>query len=109
MKTWLSDQEFKSHARCGGDGRWITPPERLSENDREWVEYGCNKCPVRPECIGEVVSKDSSGVWCASTFVPEVGIDDSPRRARQVMAEAAEIRMRLSKTVPEELSRRGEF
>lgn len=109
MKTWLSDQAFKSYARCGGDSRWITPPERLSEHDRDWVEYQCHKCPVRGECISHVVENADSGVWCASVFVPEVSIDDSPRRARVVMEEAAEIRLRLSKTVPEELARRGEF
>lgn len=108
-KMWQKEFEWTNHANCRGDSRWITPPERLSEQDREEVEYGCHRCLVRPECIKEVVEKASSGVFCASVFVPEVSASDTPRRAEKTLGEARGIRETLALSIPQELKRRGEF
>lgn len=108
LKTWLTDGEWAAYSNCP-DLRWITPPERLSEEDVNEVQYRCNKCMVRAECIKDVVDNQSSGVYCASVWIPEVGITDTPRRAKAVLEEAEKIRGDLARTIPDELKRRGEF
>lgn len=109
MKTWLSRTEWISYSACQQDSRFIVPPERLSEEDRDGVEFTCHRCPVRAECIAQVVENSDSGIWAAGVFVPEVAITDSPRRARCVLEQAQEIREHLAKTIPDELARRGDF
>lgn len=104
-KTWLRTGEFASYSGCQGDSRFVTPPG----DDADEVERICWSCRVRPECIESVVSNEESGVWCASVFIPEIGLDDTPRRAKQILEEAEEVRATLAQTHEAELSRRGEF
>lgn len=108
-KQWLKADEFALYASCQGDSRFITPPENLTEEDVDHVEYTCHRCPVRPECGASVVQTAASGVWSCSVFIPEVSIHDSPRRARYVLEQAQEIRDHLASTIPDELGRRGDF
>lgn len=81
----------------------------MSDDDVEEVMATCWKCPVRPECLSELVETSGSGVWCCSEFIPEVALTDTPRKARAVLEAAEEIRLNLAKSLPEELDRRGDF
>lgn len=109
MKQWYREGEYGRHGNCDGDIRFIRPPEHLTPQDREEVEALCWSCPVRAECIGDVVKHRSVGVWCASRFLPEPFIDDSKSVACEKLAEAERIRAELASTVGAELERRGDF
>lgn len=109
MKTWLTASEWTQHINCSSDGRHVTPPENMSEGDVQAVIKACYGCRVRAECIQEAVKYESTGIWCASEWIPEVKITDTPKKAALSLQAAAEVRMALSKTVEDELARRGEF
>ncbi|OQW34553.1 MAG: hypothetical protein A4E20_11065 [Nitrospira sp. SG-bin2] len=109
MKTWLKSGEWQNHANCLSDSRFLISPERLTEGEADDVEYLCHTCNVRPECIKHCVDTESSGVWCASVFIPEISIPDSPKRAKEILEEAAKVRGQLKESLPEEIKRRGEF
>lgn len=109
MKTWLTQGAWMAYANCGDDPRHITPPENMSEQDREETQYICHKCPVRGECISAAVKNNSTGIWCASEWVPEVSLDMSKREALDTLDKAKAIREGLADTIDDEIQRRGEF
>lgn len=109
MKQWRRSDEWQTFAGCGGDPRFLTPPEKLSGDDVEDLQKICWRCPVRPECIKHAVAHEETGVWCASRFLPEPFIDDSKSQAYGKLDESARIRDELASTVDDELKRRGDF
>jgi hypothetical protein len=110
MKTWLRSDEWVGHSLCRHDSRFITAPERMSQDDVEEVRSICYRCPVRPECIKHnTVDHEESGVWCASEWIEEVALEAPPRLARQAVADAEITRLMLSKSLEDELGRRGAF
>ena len=108
-KTWLTKDAWASYAGCGGDSRFITPPDKLSDDDAEGVQAKCFKCRVRPECMTRTVDNGDTGVWCASVWLPEVSLEDSKSEARGKLEQAERVREELAGTIDDELKRRGEF
>lgn len=106
---WQRADEWTSFSRCQGDARYVTPPDQMSEDDVQDVIRGCFLCRVRPECVAQAVASEESGVWAASEWLPEISLDDTPRRAKQILEEAEEVRAVLEETYEAELARRGEF
>ena len=108
-KTWRTRGEFSKYSLCGNDIRFIKDPDHMSQDDVDEVEATCWRCPVRGECIADVVESGSIGVWCASKFLPEPYIDDTKAEGRAKLDEAERIREELAGTIEDELKRRGEF
>lgn len=108
-KTWLTKDAWVGYASCGGDSRFLTPPDKLADDDVEDVQRICHGCKVRPECVKHTGKNADSGVWCASVWIPEVKLSMSKRQAQAVLEEAESIREELAGTYDDELKRRGDF
>jgi hypothetical protein len=108
-KTWLTKDAWVSFAACGGDSRFITPPDKLSDDDVQEVQAICHKCVVRPECLKSCVANADTGVWTGSTWIPEVNLSMGKREAAGTLEAAEKVREGLAATVEDELKRRGEF
>lgn len=124
MRRWNEASEWKSHANCGGDARFRTPPEKIGAEGIQAVVKGCGECEVRPECIAGVCSPQvlmkirrrdstepfySTGVWCAGQYIPEPYLDDSDEVAELRLIQAAEVRANLLESLPAEIAKRGDF
>lgn len=109
MRRWRKAGEWTGYASCGGDSRFLTPPERLSSDETDQVQYICHTCPVRPECLKSTLQNNSSGVWTCSTWIPEVKLEMSRKEANKTLEDAEKIRHHLATTYESELERRGEF
>lgn len=119
MRLWDNGDEWVRHASCGDDIRFIKDPDVLSSNDIEEVEDICAACPVRPECMRDVLRhvdvlkskkgdyvqsvSEGNGVWCAGEWVPD-HCSPGSRKA------AFEARWRIFVDLPKELAwRPGEI
>lgn len=110
LKQWHGSGEWHGYAACAdGDPRFVTPPERMSEDDVQEVMARCFACKVRPECARHVVENTESGVWSCSEFIPEVSLDDSDEQSATILLKAASVRAFLESQIPDELERRGDF
>jgi hypothetical protein len=109
MKQWHHADEWQGYASCGGDSRFLTPPDKLSADDVQDVQSICHRCPVRPECLKQCVDREDSGVWSASVWIPEVKLGMRKREANAVLERARRVRDELEGSYGDELKRRGDF
>ena len=93
MKLWNRADEWTDLALCGGDIRFIKPPNELGPREVKNIQSICAKCPVRPECIqlntspvtdlALKVRRPASSIWVAGVWLPEVNSEDRATRRAQ--------------------------